>query len=136
MSRDTRQDLFFQQKFSNMLKWVDRVQQRYAVPEGYCGALEELKHDTKAQKELATNRAAHCIIASKMPEVIKTLQNFYNISDAEREHEAEKIVQQLETIRDRFNEVIENIKANKNELPDDLKTIGAYATIFFGDFIH
>ena len=134
-------DAWFDQKLVNLLVWLNGAVGRYPV------LAEEDK--TSTQNKITDllgdkdSRAIYCSpmtrygIATSHPLVadgLRNIQKFYKVPADERKNEVAAAIEKGEKMLDTLSKALQYAKENQAELEQDLRTLGAYAEIFFGPF--
>jgi hypothetical protein len=132
---------FLTQKAINCASFIERVIEKYETSEEISGIVKtttkRVKEDSKLRDQL-TDPTFRAVLLSQMPILygpINVLRGFYHCSDEERLTKVEVGIKNLEEFHANIGSVIEKLKANPEEISVDLRTLGAYAEIFFGSLV-
>lgn len=130
-------DHSFDAKVCRFLKFVVACKERYSIPDVFFESLgvtpEALLEDREGRAKLITQILPMVLKSSKeMCGMALIVRSFYEQMNA-TERDAlidEQLLPSLERLSSKLQTAIENVKSSKQQLNSDMRTLGAYLTMF------
>ena len=133
---------FRTQKAINFSKWIERVVDKYQVPDGMIRQhAVDFALSMRVNPEKRTQYTSPLFLAVILDSspyvkmILESARKMYELSSEERAEFVNTTIQDFENLHEDLGKRLAQIKESPDDLCADLRTLGAYVEIFFGPLL-